>query len=153
MSQDDQYPERGYNTEDVAALKETKPPKKSFVRRHWGKALLAAVLGIPALGLAAWTAIAMAYTYTSGDRAGFLQKFSEKGWLCKTFEGEIAMVNVPGQIAEKFQFTVRDDSIAALMNSLQGKRVAVTYKQHVGIPMSCFGETSYFVNGVRVLDQ
>jgi len=151
MSQDDQYPERGYNTEDVAALNDTSPPKKSFVRRHWGKVLLAAVLGIPAVGLTLWTVIAMAYTYSAGDRTGFLQKFSEKGWLCKTYEGEIAMVNVPGQIAEKFQFTVRDDSVADLINKAQGKRVAITYKEHRGLPTSCFGETNYFVNGVRVL--
>jgi len=151
MSQDDQYPERGYNTEDVAALNDTSPPKKSFVRRHWGKVLLAAVLGIPAVGLTLWTVIAMAYTYSAGDRTGFLQKFSEKGWLCKTYEGEIAMVNVPGQIAEKFQFTVRDDSVADLINKAQGKRVAITYREHRGLPTSCFGETNYFVNGVRVL--
>jgi len=151
MSQDDQYPERGYNTEDVAALNDTSPPKKSFVRRHWGKVLLAAVVGIPAVGLTLWTVIAMAYTYSAGDRTGFLQKFSEKGWLCKTYEGEIAMVNVPGQIAEKFQFTVRDDSVADLINKAQGKRVAITYKEHRGLPTSCFGETNYFVNGVRVL--
>ena len=48
MSQDDQYPERGYNTEDVAAMKDTGPPKRSFVRRHWGKLLIAAVLAVPA---------------------------------------------------------------------------------------------------------
>jgi hypothetical protein len=63
------------------------------------------------------------------------------------------MVNVPGQIANTFQFTVRDDSIAALINSAQGRRVALTYEQHKGAPTSCFGETEYFVNGVRVLDK
>ena len=151
MSQDEHYPERGYNTEDVAALRDTQPPKKSFVRRHWGKLLIAAIVGIPAATLALWSAIAMTYSYSSGDRTGYIQKFSKKGWLCKTYEGEIAMVNVPGQIANTFQFTVRDDSIAALINAAQGKRVALTYEQHKGAPTSCFGETEYFVNGVRVL--
>ena len=151
MSQDDQYPERGYNTKDVAAMKDTGPPPRSFVRRHWGKLLIAAVVAIPALGLTLWTVIAMAYTYSSGDRTGYIQKFSEKGWLCKTYEGEIAMVNLPGQIANTFQFTVRDDSIAKLINKAQGQRVALTYEQHKGLPTSCFGETDYFVNGVRVI--
>ena len=153
MSQDEQYPERGYNTEDVAAIRDTAPPPKSFSRRHWGKMLVAAIVAIPAAGLAIWTAIAMTYSYSSGDRAGYIQKFSKKGWLCKTYEGEIAMVNVPGQIANTFQFSVRDDSIAALINSAQGRRVALTYDQHKGMPTSCFGETEYFVNGVRVLEQ
>lgn len=152
MSQDEQYPERGYNTQDVAAMRDTAPPKRSFVRRHWGKLLLAAIVAIPGVVLTLWSAIAMTYTYSSGDRAGYIQKFSKKGWLCKTYEGEIAMVNIPGQIANTFQFTVRDDSIAALINAAQGKRVALTYKQHKGAPTSCFGETEYFVNGVRVLD-
>lgn len=152
MSQDEQYPERGYNTKDVAALSDTPPPKTSFVRRHWGKLLLGAIVGIPAMALTLWTAIAMSYSYSSGDRTGYIQKFSKKGWLCKTYEGEIAMVNVPGQIANTFQFTVRDDSIAALINAAQGRRVALTYEQHKGAPTSCFGETEYFVNGVRVLD-
>jgi hypothetical protein len=151
MSQDDHYPERGYNTEDVAALRVTDPPRKSFARRHWGKLLLAAVVAVPATAVAVWTAIAMSYSYSSGDRTGYIQKFSKKGWLCKTYEGEIAMVNVPGQIANTFQFTVRDDSVAALINQAQGKRVALTYEQHKGAPTSCFGETQYFVTGVRVL--
>ena len=152
MSQDDQYPERGYNTEDVAAMKDTGPPKQSVVRRHWGKLLIAAVLAVPALGFTLWMMIALAYTYSSGDRTGYIQKFSEKGWLCKTHEGEIAMVNVPGQIANTFQFTVRDDSIANLITKSQGKRVALSYEQHKGVPTSCFGETEYFVNGLRVIE-
>lgn len=153
MSQDDQYPERGYNTEDVAALRDTAPVKRSFMKRHWGKMLLAIVVLVPTLGLTIWTAIALAFSYSSGDRTGYIQKFSKKGWLCKTYEGEIAMVNIPGQIANTFQFTVTDDSIANLINKAEGQRVALTYKQHKGVPTSCFGETEYFVNGVRVIGQ
>jgi hypothetical protein len=151
MSQDEQYPERGYNTEDVAALRDADRPKAGFARRHRGKLMLGAVLGVPAVGLAIWTAIAMTYTYSSGDRTGYIQKFSKKGWLCKTYEGEIAMVNLPGQIANTFQFTVRDDNIAAAINQAHGKRVALSYEQHKGLPSSCFGETEYFVTAVRVV--
>jgi hypothetical protein len=153
MTQDQHYPERGYNTDDVEALRSSEPPKKSFRRRHWGKLLLAAGVLIPVVGLTLWTAIALGYTYSSGERVGYVQKFSRKGWLCKTYEGEIAMVNLPGQLANTFQFTVRDDSIATLINKVQGQRVALSYKQHKGLPTSCFGETEYFVKGVKVLGQ
>ncbi len=154
MTQDEQYPERGYNTQDVEALRNSPPPpKKSLVRRHWGKLLAAVVVFVPLLGFTLWTVIAMAISYSSGERVGYIQKFSEKGWLCKTYEGEIAMVNLPGQIANTFQFSVRSDSIAALINKAQGQRVALTYEQHKGVPTSCFGETEYFVKGVRVLGQ
>ena len=152
MTQDEHYPERGYNTDDVAALR-SEPPKKSFRRRHWGKLLVAAIILIPAVGITLWTAIALGYSYSSGERVGYLNKFSRKGWLCKTYEGEISMVNLPGQLAGIFQFTVRDDSIAALINKAQGQRVAVSYTQHKGLPTSCFGETDYFVKGVKVLGQ
>jgi len=151
MSEDEEYPERGYNTEDVEAVRSAPAPKKSFVRRHWGKLLVAALVAVPAIVVTLWTAIALSVAYSSGERVGYIQKFSEKGWICKTYEGEIAMVNLPGQIANVFEFSVRDDSIAALINSAQGKRVALSYEQHKGVPTSCFGETEYFVKGVRVL--
>lgn len=151
MSQDEQYPERGYNTQDVAALRTSEPPRKSFMRRHWGKLLLGAVVIFPVIGLTLWAAIALSFSYSSGERVGYVQKFSQKGWICKTYEGEIAMVNLPGQIANTFQFTVRSDSIAALINKAEGQRVALAYDQHKGVPTSCFGETEYFVKGVRVI--
>jgi hypothetical protein len=153
MTQDEDYPARGYNTDDVEALRSEAPPRKSFLRRHWGKLLLSAVVFIPAITITLWTLIALGYSYSSGERVGYIQKFSKKGWLCKTYEGEIAMVNLPGQIANTFQFSVRDDSVAALINKSQGQRVALTYSQHKGVPTSCFGETEYFVKGVRVLGQ
>ena len=152
MTQDEHYPDRGYNTDDVAALR-SEPPKKSFRRRHWGKLLIATIVLIPVVGITLWTAIALGYSYSSGERVGYLNKFSRKGWLCKTYEGEISMVNLPGQLAGTFQFTVRDDSIAALITKAQGQRVAVSYTQHKGLPTSCFGETDYFVKGVKVLGQ
>jgi len=153
MSEDEQYPERGYNTDDVAAIREAPAPKKSVIRRHWGKLLISIIVGVPVLGMALWSAIALAFVYSSGERVGYIQKFSEKGWLCKTYEGEIAMVNLPGQLANTFQFTVRSDSLAAVINKAQGQRVAIQYEQHKGVPTSCFGETEYFVNGVRVVGQ
>jgi hypothetical protein len=155
MSQDQEdYPDRGYNTEDVEALRSSPPPpRQGFLRRHWGKLSLAALVVIPVAALTIWSVIAMSFAYSSGERVGYIQKFSEKGWLCKTHEGEIAMVNLPGQIANTFQFTVRDDSVAALISAAQGRRVALSYEEHKGLPTSCFGETNYFVNGVRVLGE
>lgn len=151
MTDDDDYPERGYNTQDVEAQRPSPPSRKSFVRRHWGKLLVATIIAVPAIAMTLWAAIALSFAYSAGDRVGYIQKFSEKGWLCKTYEGEIAMVNLPGQIANTFQFTVRDDSVAALISAAQGKRVALSYEQHKGVPTSCFGETEYFVKGVKIL--
>ena len=103
--------------------------------------------------LAAWTMIALSYTYSRGDRAGYIQKLSKKGWLCKTWEGELAMVNIPGAMQERFPFTVRSDSLAAVMTRDMGSRVSLTYEEHRGVPGTCFGETNYYVTSVRPLEK
>ena len=153
MTDDEHYPERGYNTDDVEALRSSEPPKKSFKRRHWGKLLLATIVLVPVVALTLWTVIALSYSYAAGERVGYIQKFSKKGWLCKTHEGEIGVVNMPGQLANTFQFTVRSDSVAALITKFQGQRVKISYDQHKGVPFSCFGETEYFVKDVTALGQ
>ena len=112
----------------------------------------AALILLPIVGVVTWTKATLWYVYSSGERAGFLQKLSHKGWLCKTWEGELAMVNIPGAMQERFEFTVRDDLIAQHLLSSMGKRVSVSYEQHKGIPTTCFGETEYFVTAVRVLE-
>ena len=107
------------------------------------------LLVIPAIIFALWTWIALGWTYAKGERAGYVQKISKKGWLCKTWEGELAMANLPGTMPQIFAFTVRNDSIAHVIEENAGKQVSLTYEQHRGVPTSCFGETEYFVSGVR----
>jgi ABC-type phosphate/phosphonate transport system permease subunit len=126
-----------------------KAPRRRW--RKWTWIVLGVIVLVPVLVLTAWTAITLNWSYSKGTRTGYVQKFSKKGWVCKTWEGEIAMINVPGAMQERFAFTVRDDSIAALINRHQGQRVVIEYDQHLGIPSSCFGETQYFVKGVRAL--
>ena len=104
-----------------AAAEVTAPKGK---RSKW-KWILAGILMLPFAGFALWAWITLSFTYSSGDRAGYLQKFSNKGWLCKTWEGEIAMANLPGTMPQIFAFTVRDDSIAAILNGMSGQRVAI----------------------------
>jgi len=122
----------------------------ALTRTH--KLILASVVAIPTLLLALYTWFVVSWTYSTGERAGYVQKFSKKGWVCKTWEGELAMVAIPGTMPEKFYFTVRSDSIAGLINGAMGKRVTLTYRQHVGVPTSCFGDTEYYVSQVRALE-
>jgi len=119
-----------------------------------GKALVTLVLTL-LLGagvLAAYTWGALTWDYAEGERVGYVQKLSKKGWICKTWEGELAMVTMPGAIPEKFYFSIRSDTVAAQLNKTLGKRVGVKYTQHLGIPTSCFGETEYFVSEAVVVD-
>ena len=122
----------------------------TLTRAH--KLIIAAVVIVPLIVFALYTWSALTWSYSSGERAGYVQKFSKKGWICKTWEGELAIVSIPGTMSEKFYFTVRDDSIAARVNRSLGKRVALAYNQHLGIPTSCFGETEYFVADVKVVE-
>jgi hypothetical protein len=93
------------------------------------------------------------WVYSSGERVGYVQKFSLKGYVCKTWEGEIVLVSMPGTQAEKFVFTVKDDNIAKRVNESLGQRVKLIYEEHKGIPSSCFGETPYFVQDIKVLER
>jgi len=110
------------------------------------------LLTVVIAALAGFTWLTLTYTYSEGERAGYVQKFSRKGWLCKTWEGELAMITLPGTLTEKFPFTVRIEGVAQKVNATVGRRVALHYEQHRWIPTTCFGETEYFVNDVRVTD-
>ena len=108
---------------------------------------LAALLVIVLLA-AAYFWLALQWSYSSGERAGWVQKFSHKGWVCKTWEGELALVSLPGSSVEKFYFTVHNNAIAKEVSAATGKRVTLHYEEKVGLPSTCFGETRYFVTGV-----
>jgi hypothetical protein len=113
-------------------------------------AALALVIVVSAI-FAAYIWAALSWSYSEGERAGFMQKLSKKGWVCKTWEGELSLVALPGAAPEKFLFTVRDDAVADKINQQVGQRVALTYEQHIGLPTTCFGDTEYFVTAVKLV--
>jgi len=100
---------------------------------------------------AAYTWVMLRFSYSNGERAGYVQKFSRKGWVCKTWEGELAMATLPGSIPEVFAFTVWDDAVAARINAQMGQRVVLHYQEKVGLPTSCFGETRHIVDGLKAV--
>jgi hypothetical protein len=114
------------------------------------KGVLIGVTVLVAL-VAGYFATVLSWSYSSGERAGWVQKFSRKGWVCKTWEGELALVSVPGTTVEKFPFTVRDEGVAEHINKVMGQRVSLHYEQKIGLPTTCFGETRYYVNGVSAM--
>jgi hypothetical protein len=111
------------------------------------------LLIVPILLATAYFFFVLNWNYSTGERAGWVQKFSRKGWLCKTWEGELALVTMPGVAPEKFLFTVWDEATADAINKVMGKRVTVHYNEKVGLPTSCFGDTRYFVDRVTVVDE
>ncbi len=123
-------------------------PRKPFPWKTW----LLSILLTPVLLFALWTWATLTYVYAHGERSGFVQKISKKGWMFKTWEGELAMANLPGAMPQIFEFTVREDRVAQEIEQTLGKRVSLHYEQHRGIPMSAFGDTQYFVTGVRTAD-
>ena len=116
------------------------------------KRLILVLIALAALAVLYFWA-ALNWSYSSGERAGWVQKLSDKGWVCKTWEGELALVSLPGSTPEKFAFTVRDDAVAKQIAQVMGKRVSLHYEQKVGLPTSCFGETRYYVTRVTVSDE
>jgi hypothetical protein len=127
----------------VTAMPQPRRRKHKLWRWAVGLVLLAA------LAFAAYTAATLTIAYSSGQRTGYVQKMSRKGWLCKTYEGELAMTTVPGTAPVIFDFSVRDSNVVRAIEETSGSRVVLDYDQHVGVPTNCFGETEYFVTGVR----
>lgn len=109
------------------------------------------LVAVPALAFLMWSVFALKWSYSEGDRAGYVQKFSKKGWVCKTWEGELSMINIPGAAPERWAFTVRDDSVANVISASMGKQMSLHYEEHPGVPTSCFGETRYYVTGARAV--
>ena len=115
----------------------------------WIKRVLTALLVVAALTVVYFW-LALNWSYSSGERAGWVQKFSYKGWVCKTWEGELALVSTPGATVEKFFFTVHDAAAAAEIQRAVGLRVMLHYEEKVGLPTTCFGDTRYFVTRVVI---
>src|SRR6478735_4162834 len=138
-------------TPDAAA------PAPAAPRRNWRKILGLTGAGIvitPLLLVVAWTWLTLHWSYSEGERAGTLQKFSRKGWVCKTWEGELQISTIPGSAPILWEFSVRDDAVASRLEGaiVHPGRVVLTYEEHRGVPTDCFGETQYFVTGVRLIE-
>jgi hypothetical protein len=108
------------------------------------------LLPVVLLGLYTWGSLS--WVYSDGERIGYVQKLAHKGWVCKTWEGELVLVTVPGTQAEKFYFTVRDAAVITKVNQLAGERVRLLYKEHKGVPSSCFGETGHYVYDAQKIE-
>ncbi len=127
-------------------------PRPGFGRRNWGKLTLLGLIAAPLLGMTIWAGIALSYSYSEGTRTGYVQKLSKKGWLCKTWEGELAMATAPGVSPQIFAFTIRNDSVARALTADMGKgRVSLSYEEHRGVPTDCFGDTPYFVGSYALI--
>jgi hypothetical protein len=123
---------------------------ESKPRRKWRRYLLVALV-VPVLLMAGYAWLALHWDYSNGFRSGLLQKFSTKGWLCKTAEGELWQSVVTNVAPTIWLFTVRDHRIAAQLDTLVGKQVRVHYTEHRGVPTTCFGDTRYYVDSIAVI--
>lgn len=124
------------------------PEKRKSRARLW----IAGIVLVPAAAFILYTWVTLNWTFSSGERTGYVQKLSKSGWFCKTWEGEMAMVTMPGAIPDKFLFSVHDDNVAKRIAAFAGKRVSLVYEQHKGIPTSCFGDTEYFIVDVKAIE-
>jgi hypothetical protein len=128
------------------------PEQPAEPRRGWSrksKVILWGILLLPFLLFTLYSLLVLNWSYSDGWRSGVLQKFSRKGWICKTWEGELAMSTVPGVAPTIWIFSVRDDAVTQRMSDAVGERVDLHYTEHRGIPSDCFASTNYFVDSVR----
>ena len=149
MNEDQPQPESpGPAPAEPVAAPPAEPRRKRWYQR-W-KLIVAGLLAAPLLLFVLYTWIALQWSYSTGDRAGTLQKLSRKGWICKTWEGELMQPTAPGVAPVIWHFSIRNDSLAGVVNAGMGKRVVLQYQEHRGVPTSCFGATDYYVTGIRI---
>ena len=122
-------------------------PRRKRSRSGLWLTVLAVLIGVTAL----WTWLTLAWSYSEGERAGIVQKFSRRGWLCKTYEGDLAQYVVVGVAPQIWPFSVRDSSVADQLNKVVGRKVQLHYTEHPGVPTSCFGDTRYYVDRITVV--
>ena len=123
------------------------------MRPRWIAIAVLVLLVLPILVIGAWVWATLHFSYSTGERTGYVQKISKRGWLCKTWEGELAMSPVPGSAPQLFLFSVPDDKVAEQVTRSSGRPVNLMYEQHKGVPSVCFGESEYFVTAVRPVGQ
>jgi len=121
--------------------------RSASLRRGFISLVLVVLIGVP-LGFALWSWAAITFVYSHGERAGYVQKISKRGWVFKTWEGELAMANLPGSMPQIFSFTVRNDDTAQQIVNIIGQRASISYEEHRGLPGTFLGETPYFVTKV-----
>jgi len=124
------------------------PPR----RRRGGLGFIIGVAILLGVGLTLWSWLALAWSYSEGERAGIVQKFSKRGWLCKTYEGELAQYVVAGVAPQIWAFSVRSEAVAGQLGRSVGRQVQLHYSEHRGLPTDCFGDTRYFVDRVTPVD-
>ena len=129
-----------------AAVPPSRPPRRSFRSFFWGSLIGALIL----IGL--YTMFMLWWSYSEGERAGVLQKFSKRGWICKTYEGELAQYIVGGVAPQIWSFSVRDPVVAEQLHKAVGQQVRIHYQEHRGLPTTCFGETDYFADRFEITD-
>jgi hypothetical protein len=131
-------------------FKRTEPSRAASKGRVIGGGVL--LLLLLGAGMALYVFATLNISYSDGERSGLLQKFSRKGWVCKTWEGELSLSYMPGMAPVIWNFSVREGSVATKVNELLGRKVVLHYREHRGVPSDCFGETQYFVDGLRPVE-
>ena len=120
-------------------------------RGRFGRIVLILLVLVLVLG-ALWTWFSLSWAYSEGERAGVLQKFSRRGWVCKTNEGELALYIVGGVAPQIWNFSVRDPEVATQLHKAVGSQVRLHYTEHPGLPTTCFGETGHFVDHLEIVE-
>lgn len=134
-------------------MEESTQPVVHRPRRRFGRAVAVAIITLLLL-LGIWGWWRYYYTYSIGYRYGLLQKFSKRGNLFKTYEGELVLSSVRGNAnvpiaSEKFYFSVADEAVASQLMGKEGHTVTLHYKQKKAA-IAWRGDTEYIVDSIVV---
>ena len=147
---------KGYNMADFSNLQNASTPTRKSVIKKKIKRYFYYLVSVVILLVGIWIYWSYFFNYSDGYRAGLLQKFSRKGNIFKTFEGEMVLSSVQSNknvtlASEKFLFSVTDKNLALQLDTLQGKTVIVHYKEKKNA-LPWRGDSAHIVDGVKIAD-
>ncbi len=92
------------------------------------------------------------YSFGEGNKAGLLIQFMKKGYVFKTYEGEIIQAGLKSYpsvpVATKdFTFSVADPAVADSLMGYEGKEVVLHYTEYFGA-LPWRGHSRYVVDKI-----
>jgi len=140
-------------TEINKSVGDANPSRTAVVKKKMRKYLNIA-LAVIILIIGIYVYFSYFFIYSDGTRTGVLQKFSRKGTIFKTYEGELILSSVKSTnevalASDRFIFSVSDNDVAKQIEQLQGENVDLHYKQtRKTFPWR--GETVFIVTSAKL---
>jgi len=116
------------------------------------KKIVGIIVGVVLLGIAIWFYFRYERPFGEGVKAGTLNYVVYKGYLWKTYEGEVILAgfqNKPNSSLQsnEFTFSIDNEAVAKKLELASGKEVQLHYREYIGT-LPWRGNSKFIVDSV-----